>query len=397
MAKRGMMSKRSVRAASVQRQRNALSPSVDLEGYPALLDQIKSRIRAAQIKAALSVNRELIELYWSIGRDIVERQQAAGWGKSVVEQLALDLQSEFPGISTVSARNIWHARAFYLAYADPEKLKQSVSVFSDDTILKQAVSQTSDQSLPPVLAQIPWGHNIVLLQKIEHRAARLWYAQQTIANGWSRSMLVHWIESDLYARQGKALHNFKATLPAPQSDLAAELIKDPYNFDFLTLQADAAERELEQGLLAHIRRFLLELGAGFAFVGQQVPVVVEDETYFLDLLFYHLKLRCFLVIDLKVEPFQPEFAGKMNFYLSTVDEQMRHPNDNPSIGLILCRDRKKTVVEYALRDLSKPVGVARYKTRLVESLPKDLAVALPSVRQIQEEMRKGAEAGRAKS
>jgi len=186
-------------------------------------------------------------------------------------------------------------------------------------------------------------------------------------------------------------------LPAPQSDLAAELIKDPYNFDFLTLQADAAERELEQGLLAHIRRFLLELGAGFAFVGQQVPVVVEDETYFLDLLFYHLKLRCFLVIDLKVEPFQPEFAGKMNFYLSTVDEQMRHPNDNPSIGLILCRDRKKTVVEYALRDLSKPVGVARYKTRLVESLPKDLAVALPSVRQIQEEMRKGAEAGRAKS
>ena len=392
MAKRSTSSKRNKTAASHRTPPNALSGPVDSTGYPALLDQIKSRIRAAQIKAALSVNRELIELYWSIGRDIVERQRIAGWGKSVVERLASDLQSEFPGISVVSARNIWHARAFYLGYSDrAAKLKQPVSFFSDDTTLKQAVSESPDPTLPAVLGQIPWGHNIVLLQKIKDRAKRLWYAQQTIANGWSRSMLVHWIESDLYTRQGKALHNFKATLPAPQSDLAAELIKDPYNFDFLTLKADAAERELEQGLLAHIRRFLLELGAGFAFVGQQVPVVVEGETYFLDLLFYQLKLRCFLVIDLKVEPFQPEFAGKMNFYLSTVDEQMRHPDDNPSIGLILCRDRNKTVVEYALRDLRKPVGVARYKTRLVESLPEDLAAALPSVEQIQEEMRKGAQ------
>jgi predicted nuclease of restriction endonuclease-like (RecB) superfamily len=342
----------------------------------ALLDQIKSRIRAAQIKAALAVNRELVELYWSIGRDIVERQRVEGWGKSIVEQISGDIQLAFPGIAGFSARNIWKMRQFYLAWPQ------------EPGNLSQPVADLGESILPQAVREIPWGHNTELLFKLTDRSERLWYAQQTIANGWSRSMLLHWIESDLHARQGKALHNFQSTLPAPQSDLAAELIKDPYNFDFLTLRTDAAERELEQGLLVHIRRFLLELGAGFALVGEQVPVVVDGETYYLDLLFYHLKLRCFVVIDLKVQPFQPEFAGKMNFYLSTIDEQMRQAGDKPSIGLILCRDRKKTVVEYALRDLQKPVGVARYKTRLVESLPVELAGALPSVKQIEAEMQK---------
>ena len=346
--------------------------------YPAFLEEIKARIRVAQIKASLSVNHELIELYWSIGRDIVQRQREEGWGASVIERLATDLQRAFPGLAGFSVRNIWYARAFYLAYTtDPSKLQQAVA----DTrpgpgfdILQQPV------------AEIPWGHNIVLIEKLKDSAQRLWYAQQTVANGWSRSMLLHWIESDLYSRQGKAVTNFKTTLPTPQSDLAGELVKDPYNFDFLTLRQDAAERELEQGLLDHIRKFLLELGAGFAFVGQQLHLEVEGEDFYIDLLFYHLRLRCFIVIDLKVQPFKPEFAGKMNFYLSAADDLLRHPDDKPSIGLILCRDRNRTIAEYALRDLAKPVGVARYVTKLVESLPANLRDALPSVEQLQAEL-----------
>jgi predicted nuclease of restriction endonuclease-like (RecB) superfamily len=349
-------------------------------GYAALLEDIKSRIRAAQVKAALSVNRELIELYWSIGRDIVKRQADESWGKAVVQRLAADLQAEFPGVGSVSARNIWHARAFYLAYSQaPQALKQAVSDLRSG---KEAAV------LPQPVSEIPWGHNILLLQKLKDPIQRLWYAQQAIANGWSRSMLLHWIESDLYARQGKAVTNFPATLPPPQSDLAGELVKDPYNFDFLTLRTDVAERELEQGLLDHIRRFLLELGAGFAFVGQQVHLEVAGEDYYLDLLFYHLRLRCFIVIDLKAQPFKPEHAGKMNFYLSAVDDLLCHPDDKPSIGLILCKSRNKIIAEYALRDVAKPVGVARYVTRLVESLPAKLKGALPAPKEIEAELRK---------
>jgi predicted nuclease of restriction endonuclease-like (RecB) superfamily len=322
----------------------------------------------------------LIELYWSIGRDIVKRQADESWGKAVVQRLAADLQAEFPGVGSVSARNIWHARAFYLAYSQaPQALKQAVSDLRSG---KEAAV------LPQPVSEIPWGHNILLLQKLKDPIQRLWYAQQAIANGWSRSMLLHWIESDLYARQGKAVTNFPATLPPPQSDLAGELVKDPYNFDFLTLRTDVAERELEQGLLDHIRRFLLELGAGFAFVGQQVHLEVAGEDYYLDLLFYHLRLRCFIVIDLKAQPFKPEHAGKMNFYLSAVDDLLCHPDDKPSIGLILCKSRNKIIAEYALRDVAKPVGVARYVTRLVESLPAKLKGALPAPKEIEAELRK---------
>jgi len=345
--------------------------------YSAFLENLKARIRAAQIKASLAVNRELIELYWSIGRDIVWRQRDEGWGNSTVERLAADLQAEFPGVGSISARNIWHARSFYQAYTQPPKdLKQAVSDLPFHTA----------EVLPQPVSEIPWGHNIVLLQKLKDATARLWYAQQTTVNGWSRAMLTHWIESDLFARQGKAVTNFNATLPAAQSDLARELVKDPYNFDFLTLRRDAAEHELEQGLLDHIRKFLLELGAGFAFVGQQVPLEIEGEDFTLDLLFYHVRLRCYVVIDLKVVPFKPEFAGKMNFYLSAVDDLLRHPDDKPTIGLILCKSHKRTVAEYALRDLAKPVSVAKYLTKLVEALPRELAGALPTTRQIRAEL-----------
>ena len=351
--------------------------------YGELLEDLKTRIRAAQVKAALSVNRELIALYWHIGRSIVERQRADGWGKAVVERLAADLQDAFPGLNGFSARNIWHARSFYLAYEhETSKLKQAVSE-SGQAKLAQLARKSEPAILPQAVSEIPWGHNIVLLQKLKDPVARLWYARQTVENGWSRAMLTHWIESGLHERQGKAVTNFKDALPAPQSDLAAEIVRDPYSFDFLTLRADAAERDLERGLLDHIRKFLLELGAGFAFVGQQVNLEVDGEDFYLDLLFYHLRLRCYVVIDLKARPFKPEHAGKMNFYLSAVDDLLRHPDDQPSIGIILCKTRSRVIAEYALRDLAKPVGVARYKTRLVEALPDNLKGDLPTIEQIQ--------------
>ncbi len=287
-------------------------------------------------------------LYWHIGREILTRQDAQGWGAKVIDQLAQDLRQSFPDIEGISARNLKFMRAFGKAYPNESVLQQLV-------------------------AQIPWGHNCVLLDKTKDPAAREWYIHQTIENGWSRNVLVHWIESDLYERQGKATTNFTRTLPPPQSDLAVALLKDPYNFEFLTLAADVQERALEQGLLEHVRQFLIELGEGFAFVGQQYPLEVGGEDYRVDLLFYHLKLRCYVVIELKTTAFQPEYAGKMNFYLSAVDDLLRHPADQPSIGIILCKSKNGIVAEYALRDLAKSVGVASYITRLVESLPALLA------------------------
>ncbi len=360
-----MVSKRSSRTDIVS-QPTARLPA----GYGALLEDIKTRIRAAQVKAALSVNRELIGLYWHIGKSIVERQRAEGWGKSVIERLSRDLQSEFAGISGFSPQNIWRMRAFYLAWT------------KEIANLSQPVRDLDGVNLPQAVGEIPWGHNLQLLSKLKDPVQRLWYAQQTVLHGWSRAVLVHQIESDLSARQGKALTNFQTTLPAPQSDLAQELIKDPYHFDFLGLGPKLSERQLEQALIDRLKDFLIELGKGFAFVGRQYRLEVAGEDYYLDLLFYHLHLRCFMVIDLKVKPFKPEFAGKMNFYLSAVDDQLRHTDDQSSIGLILCKERNKVIVEYALRDTTKPMGVATYKV-----LPPKLKADLPSAKQIEDAMR----------
>ena len=341
--------------------------------YGDLLESLKQRIRQSQVKAALSVNRELIQLYWEIGREIVLRQQQDGWGKSTVDRLASDLQAEFPGIKGFSSRNIWRMRAFFLAYTPVENLPQPVT-------------ELTEQILPQPVAEIPWSHNILLIEKVKDREKREWYANQTIENGWSRAVLTVQIESDLYSRQGSAVTNFEVSLPAPQSDLAQQSLKDPYVFDFLTLQADAVERDLELGLMDHVQKFLLELGAGFAFVGRQVPLSVGDDDFYLDLLFYHLHLRCFFVIDLKMEAFVPEHAGKMNFYLSAVDDQMKHDSDSPSIGLILCKTKNRIVAEYALRDLSKPIGVAQWQTQIVDSLPESLEGSLPTIEQIESEL-----------
>jgi predicted nuclease of restriction endonuclease-like (RecB) superfamily len=338
---------------------------------------IKNRIRTAQTRASLSVNRELIQLYWDIGHLIVERQRAQGWGRSVVERLAVDIQKGFPGMTGFSPQNIWYMRAFYLAWTD------------DVESLQRAVGESRATSPPAAAAQIPWGQNIELVTKLKNPLQRLWYAEQTTANGWSRPMLVHWIESDLYSRQGKAVTNFSNALPPPQSDLAKQIVRDPYNFDFLTLREPVAERELEDGLLSHIRKFLIELGAGFAFVGQQVHLEVDGEDFYIDLLFYHLKLRCYVVIDLKATGFKPEYTGKMNFYLSAVDDLLRHPDDKLSLGLILCKTRSKIVAEYALRNVGSPMSIAHYTTKLVASLPAEFKDSLPSPEEIEAELKIG--------
>jgi predicted nuclease of restriction endonuclease-like (RecB) superfamily len=334
------------------------------EGYEEFVGRLKDQIRSARLRAAASVNRGLVLLYWQIGRDILARQERHGWGAKVVDRLSSDLRRAFPGVEGFSPRNLKYMRAFALAWPD-------------EPVVQGA------------LAQITWYHNLTLLEKVKEADQRLWYARSTIENGWSRDVLVHWIEGDLYRRQGRAVTNFGRTLPAPESDLARQILKDPYNFDFLALREDAAEADLERGLLAHIRKFLLELGAGFAFVGQQVHLEVGGEDFYVDLLFYHLKLRAYVVIDLKMTAFRPEYAGKMNFYLSAVDDLMRHADDGPSIGIILCKSRNELIAEYALRDLAKPVGVSSYVTRLVETLPPALLGSLPTTEELEAELRKG--------
>lgn len=325
-------------------------------GYAELLEDLKARIRSAQTRAGLAVNRELVLLYWETGRQILFRQDKEGWGAKVIERLARDLSAEFPDIRGFSSRNLKYMRAFAETYQD-----------------KQFVQQ--------VVAQIPWGHNVRILDHVKESTQREWYIRRTIQHGWSRNVLVHQIESSLYGRQGKVITNFDRTLPAPQSELALQVLKDPYVFDFLSIGEEAKERDLEKALLEQIRVFLFELGVGFAFVGSQYHLEVGGEDFYIDLLFYHLRLRCFVVIELKVGEFQPEYAGKMNFYLSAVDDILRHKDDHPSIGIILCKAKNKVIAEYALRDTRKPIGVSGYK--LTETLPKNLKGELPSIKELE--------------
>jgi len=328
-------------------------------GYAGFLADLKTRIRSAQAKAALSANRELVLLYWDIGRRILERQKQEGWGTKVIDRLAADLGQAFPDMKGFSPRNLIFMRALSEAY--PE-----------EAIVKQLVSQ------------IPWGHNIRILQIVKDSAEREWYIRQTIEHGWSRNVLVHQIESGLYHRKGRAVTNFEQTLPSPQSDLVQQTLKDPYLFEFLTLDNSIRERDLERALVDHIREFLLELGVGFAFVGRQVRLEVEAQDFCIDLLFYHLKLRCFVVIELKTGEFKPEYAGKMNFYLSAVDDRLRHPDDEPSIGIILCKSKNRVIVEYTLRDTSKPIGVSAYQ--LTRLLPEKMKGSLPTIEELEAEL-----------
>lgn len=365
--------------------------------YGPLLAEIKTRVQAARIKAGLAANRELLALYWDIGRLILDRQRREGWGTKVIDRLAADLQREFPGQGGFSPRNLKYMRAFASAWPETVIVQQPGAQLieprqSAPTIVQAPIAQ-SDQPVPAIVqqsaAQLPWYHHCVLLDKLSSAENRLWYAAKAVEHGWSRNVLALQIDAGLHDRQGKAVTNFTATLPPAQSDLAQGITKDPYLFDFLVLGDDANERAVETGLVVQVEKFLLELGAGFALVGRQVHLEVGGQDFYLDLLFYHLKLRCFVVIDLKARDFTPEAAGKMNFYLSAVDDRFRQPGDQPSIGLILCRSKNRVLAEYALRDLSKPIGVSGYLTRLVDSLPKALKGAVPTVAELEKGLAPG--------
>ncbi|NDJ18563.1 DUF1016 family protein [Myxacorys almedinensis A] len=334
------------------------------ENYDDFLSDLKERIRNAQLRAAIAVNQELVVLYWHIGREVLNKERSQGWGAKVVERLATDLKKAFPEMKGFSARNLRYMKTFAEAYPD-------------ESILQQ------------LAARIPWFHNCVLLEKVKDAQARNWYIQQTIEQGWSRNVLTHYVESQLYQRQGASTTNFLQTLPQPQSDLAQQILRDPYNFDFLSLGDAAQERDLENALVNHIRDFLLELGVGFAFVGSQYPLHVSGKDFRIDLLFYHFRLHCFVVIDLKAVEFEPEFGGKMNFYVSAVDDLLRSENDQPTIGMILCKTHDKTIVEYSLRDVNKPIGVSTYQFR--DALPDQLQGSLPTIEQLEMELEAAAQ------
>jgi predicted nuclease of restriction endonuclease-like (RecB) superfamily len=332
------------------------------EGYANWLAELKGRIHSAQQRASMAVNRELVLLYWQIGRDILARQAEQGWGAKVIDRLAHDLRNAFPEMKGFSRANLMYMRAFAEAWPDEQIVQQAVG-------------------------QLPWGHNLVLLARLKQPEQRLAYARAAIEHGWSRNVLNIHIETRLLERTGKAVTNFSERLPAPGSDLARESLKDPYLFDFLDVGKEADEREIEAALVKHITQFLLELGAGFAFVGRQVHLEVGGDDFFIDLLFYHLKLRCYVVIELKADKFKPEHLGQLGFYLTTVDRQVKGEQDNPTIGLLLCKSKNKIVAEYALGDKTQPMGIAEYK--LLKSLPEPLQTNLPSIEQIERELQGG--------
>ena len=329
--------------------------------YVEVLDEIKRRIREERLRVVLSANSAMVALYWDIGQLILARQEQEGWGAKVIDRLSHDLSEAYPDMKGFSSRNLLFMRSMAAAYADRRIVKQLVS-------------------------QLPWGHIIRLLQRVKDPEVREWYMRKTAEEGWSRSVLEIQIDGQAHTRHGKALTNFPATLPPADSDMAGQVFKDPYLFDFLGTADPRREREVEQALVEHIQRFLLELGNGFAFVGRQVHLEFNSRDFYIDLLFYHLALRSYVVIELKAVPFDPGFVGQLNMYLSAVDDLLRHPDDKPSIGLLLCRSKDRIVVEYALRDVRKPIGVSEWQTRLVEKLPDELQGALPSVADIEEEL-----------
>lgn len=341
-------------------ERNRMTNIIAKE-YTEFLEQLKEQIPTSRYKAARTVNKELLLLYHYIGTQILEKQKNQGWRSKVIEQLSRDLKAEFPEMKGFSTRNLKYMQQFAGEYQDIEFVQQLV-------------------------AQLPWGNNVFLMDLVRDKETRLFYIKEAMEHGWSRNIMVMQIELGLHKRQGKATTNFKEKLPSPQSDLAHYTLKDPYIFDFLSIGKDAHEREVEKGLVGHMEKFLLELGEGFAFVGRQFHLDVGDEDFFVDLLFYHLKLRCFIVIELKDNKFKPEYAGKMNFYLSAVDGLLKHETDQPSVGLILCKSKNDVLAKYTLKDMTKPIGLAEY--RITENLPENIKTALPTVEELEAELSK---------
>lgn len=364
--------------------------------YKQWLVTIKTQIRQTQLKASIAVNSELIKFYWELGKSIEEKQQEYQWGSSVIDQLAVDLKKEFPDVEGFSRSNLYYVKQFYLFYSQHSIVQQPVGQLSKKLAntakiknkkVPQLVGQMRDSSIvPQAVGQIPWGHHRLIIDKIKDYQHALFYLYETIKNNWSRNVLALQIETNLHKRQGKSYNNFKLTLPKSQSDLATQTLKDPYVFDIMNISKHATEREIEQQLTQQITKFLLELGQGFAFIGNQYPIKVGKKDYRLDLLFYHTQLRCYVVIELKAGEFEPEHAGKLNFYLSAIDSQIKHKLDNPSIGILLCKTKEHIDVEYSLRDSRKPIGVSGFQ--FLDKLPKKLENNLPSVALLESELKK---------
>ena len=331
--------------------------------YRQWVEEIKKLIRKTQIKASLSVNKELLQLYWELGKSISDKSKTEKWGAAVVEQLSNDLRKMFPGQQGFSRSNLFSMKKWYEFYS------------SSDIPVKK---------IQQLVGQIPWGQNVLIITKSRQVDEALFYVQKTLENNWSRTVLQHQIELGLYDRKGNAVTNFKRTLPRPHSELAIETLKDPYKFDFLTMREKALEKEIEEQLITHITSFLLELGTGFSFVGRQVPLHVDGKEFYIDLLFYHIKLKCYVVIELKAGEFKAEYAGKMNFYLSAVDDIFKTENENPTIGLLLCKSKSRIIAEYALRGTSQPIGVAEYE--LTKSVSEKIKKELPAIEDIEKEL-----------
>ncbi len=356
--------------------------------YKKWLADLKNKVRSIQIKAAIAVNKELLTFYWELGADIVQKQSTTNWGDGFLSQLSADLMDEFPDMKGFSVRNLKYIRQWYLFYCSDFQIgspaigQQLVAQLENKS--RHHTGKSVKQDISQII-QIPWGHNIVVITKIKNVDEAIFYVQKTIQNNWSRAVLTHYIESGLYSREGKAITNFHATLPTPQSDLARQTLKDPYKFDFLNLREKHDEKELENALLNHVTKFLLELGAGFSYIGRQYRLEIHGDEFFIDLLFYHVRLHSYVVIELKTVKFKPEFAGKLNFYISAVDGILKTENDNPSIGILICKSKNDTVVEYALKDIHKPIGVSEYI--ITKNLPKEFRSSLPSIEEIEAELR----------
>lgn len=370
------------------------SRGTDRTEFALLFAEIKARIQASQVRAMAAVNSELVRLYWDIGRIIHQRQKREGWGAAVIPRLAAELKNELPELKGFSERNIKRMLAFYRDYPDPSAIvPQVVAQLASAPALPQADVQTDPSAAVPLpVAQltgsllwfVPWAHHVILMDKVPDLNTRCWYMEQALANGWSRNILALQIDMQAHTRHGKLTSNFAVTLPPHQSDLVQQTLKDPYIFDFLTLTEPFQERELETELVRHLEKFLIELGQGFAFVGRQYRIEVGDEDFYIDLLFYHLRLRAFIVIDLKKGKFKPEYAGKLNFYCSVVNDRLKHPTDQPTIGLILCQSRDRLLAEYSFAGIDKPIGISTYQ--LTRALPKEFKSSLPSVEEIEAEL-----------
>ena len=365
------------------------SPQSEIVFYNELLSEIKARIQQGQIRAVLSANAELLMTYWDIGRMLHLRQQEEGWGAGVIPKLSKDLRNDLPEMKGVSERNLGRMVRFYREYP-------GLSAILPQAVTKLGAGKETDaeeEVTTPILSspdwlrlvfRVSWTHNILLIQKLKELDIRCWYLEQTIANGWGRDTLTAMIKSKAHERQGSSVSNFDERLPSRQSEFAQQLLKEPYIFDFLTLEEPFREQELEAGLVAHLETFLLELGAGFAFVGRQYHVEVGDNDFYIDLLFYHLRLRCFVVVELKKGEFKPEYAGKLNFYCNVVDDKLKHETDEPTIGLLLCQGKDRILAEYSLRGIQKPIGIADYE--LTQALPQELKSSLPTVEEIEAEL-----------